>query len=284
MRSRRGRTQVPSTTEGIIHARRTRPLSVYFAHHEIHILYLIDVILPQSCYSLVYSHISGHANTAMSTDPIPIGRGEPRYVAELRNEGIAVALVASVADVRSAPSYDGVHLLLLDTSAMTDTAVRNCVREFSKLKIPAIALVPEHGAAMFDSSIPVADVVILPPRAGELVLRARRVVDVRPDEGDDIIHADGLSINPTHYEVSVQGRSVNLRFKEYQLLLLMATNPGRVYTREQLLDRIWGYDYLGGTRTVDVHIRRLRSKIDEPDHQFIETVWNVGYKFKDRTA
>ncbi len=220
----------------------------------------------------------------MSTDPIPIGRGQPRYAAELRNEGIAVALVASVADVRSAPSYDGIDLLLLDTSAMTDTAVRNCVREFSKLKIPAIALVPEHRAAEFDPSIPVADVVILPPHAGEIVLRARRVVDVQPDEGDDIIHVGDLSINPTHYEVSVRGRSVNLRFKEYQLLLLMATNPGRVYTRDQLLERIWGYDYLGGTRTVDVHIRRLRSKIDGPDHQFIETVWNVGYKFKDRTA
>ena len=96
-----------------------------------------------------------------------------------------------------------------------------------------------------------------------------------------MVRAGDLSINHTNYEVAVSGRSVNLRFKEYELLLLMATNPGRVYTREQLLERIWGYDYLGGTRTVDVHIRRLRSKIEDRDHQFIETVWNVGYKFKD---
>lgn len=219
----------------------------------------------------------------MATDPIPIGRGEPRYAAELRKAGIAVALVASVEDVRGAASYNGVDLLLLDTSMMTDTSVRDCVRAFSKLKIPTIALVPEYGTAMFDASIPVEDVVILPPRPGEIVLRARRIVDDRPDD-DDIIRAGDLSINRTHYEVSVRGRSVNLRFKEYQLLLLMATNPGRVYTRGQLLEQIWGYDYLGGTRTVDVHIRRLRSKIEGPDHQFIETVWNVGYKFKDSTA
>ena len=61
----------------------------------------------------------------------------------------------------------------------------------------------------------------------------------------------------------------------------MATSPGRVYTRETILNRVWGYDYLGGTRTVDVHIRRLRSKIEDADQRFIETVWNLGYRFKE---
>ena len=62
--------------------------------------------------------------------------------------------------------------------------------------------------------------------------------------------------------------------------MLLASNPGRVYTREALLSQVWGYDYLGGTRTVDVHVRRLRSKIEDPDHTFVETIWNVGYRFK----
>ena len=79
----------------------------------------------------------------------------------------------------------------------------------------------------------------------------------------------------------MDGRRVSLRFKEYELLLLMAANPGRVYSREVLLNRIWGYEYLGGTRTVDVHIRRLRSKIEDTGHRFIETVWQVGYRFRD---
>jgi DNA-binding response OmpR family regulator len=73
---------------------------------------------------------------------------------------------------------------------------------------------------------------------------------------------------------------VLLTFKEYQLLVLLATNPGKVYTREELLTTVWEYDYLGGTRTVDVHIRRLRSKIEDADHSFIETVRNVGYRFR----
>ena len=74
---------------------------------------------------------------------------------------------------------------------------------------------------------------------------------------------------------------MNLRFKEYELLLLIASSPGRVYTREALLNLVWGYDYLGGTRTVDVHVRRLRSKIEDANHSFIETVWNIGYQFRD---
>jgi len=61
--------------------------------------------------------------------------------------------------------------------------------------------------------------------------------------------------------------------------VLLASNPGRVYSREMLLSQIWGYDYLGGTRTVDVHVRRLRSKIEDPNHLFVETIWNVGYRF-----
>ena len=71
---------------------------------------------------------------------------------------------------------------------------------------------------------------------------------------------------------------MSLRFKEYKLLRLLASNPGRVYTREALRSQIWGYEYFGGTRTVDVHIRRLRSKIEDADNSFIETIWNVGYR------
>ena len=62
--------------------------------------------------------------------------------------------------------------------------------------------------------------------------------------------------------------------------MLLASNPGRVDTRDAVLSQIWGYDYLGGTRTVDVHIRRLRSKVESPDRSFVETIWNVGYRFK----
>ena len=79
---------------------------------------------------------------------------------------------------------------------------------------------------------------------------------------------------------AAEGRIVELTFKEYELLKLLASNSGRVYSREALLDQIWGYDYYGGDRTVDVHVRRLRSKIEDSTHTFIETVRNIGYRFK----
>ena len=87
-----------------------------------------------------------------------------------------------------------------------------------------------------------------------------------------------LTWNVTRYRQ--RGRRVTLTYKEFQLLALLASNPGRVYTREALLSQVWGYDYLGGTRTVDVHVRRLRSKVESPGRSFIETIWNVGYRFK----
>ena len=73
---------------------------------------------------------------------------------------------------------------------------------------------------------------------------------------------------------------IELTFKEYELLKFLASHQGRVYTREALLNKVWGYDYYGGDRTVDVHIRRLRSKIEDAKHTFIETVRNIGYRFK----
>ena len=91
----------------------------------------------------------------------------------------------------------------------------------------------------------------------------------RTDDGEDIIRVGDLVINPSTYVVTLRGRRVNLRFQEYELLRLLVANPGRVYTRNALLSSIWGYDYFGGTRTVDVHIRRLRSKIEDAGHSYI---------------
>ena len=148
--------------------------------------------------------------------------------------------------------------------------------------LPAIALVPEDRLGDIDLAEGVDDFILGPPRPDELVMRARLALSRTPsaDEGD-LLRVGDLVINRTNYEVSVKGRRVNLRFKEYELLLLIASSPGRVYTREALLNLVWGYDYLGGTRTVDVHVRRLRSKIEDANHSFIETVWNVGYRFRD---
>lgn len=89
----------------------------------------------------------------------------------------------------------------------------------------------------------------------------------------------GLVINFERYEVHVHGEPVDLTYKEFELLKFLATHQGKVFTREALLDKVWGYDFFGGTRTVDVHIRRLRSKIEVGGATYIETIRNVGYKF-----
>ncbi len=221
----------------------------------------------------------------MTTSSAPIEderQVSPDALAELDHQGIRFALVSSEADLDSIRADDMPSVALVETVAITAPELRQCARRCSEMRLPVIALVGDGVAEGLDPSFEFDDFVLMPPRPGELVTRTRWVLNRTAKlAGDDLVRVGDLVVNPTNYEVSVGGRRVNLRFKEYELLLLMATSPGRVFTRETLLNRIWGYDYLGGTRTVDVHVRRLRSKIEDADHRYIETVWQVGYKFKD---
>ncbi|HXF51730.1 MAG TPA: response regulator transcription factor [Dehalococcoidia bacterium] len=148
-------------------------------------------------------------------------------------------------------------------------------------RTPAIALVPEDLLSRFDVTIGFDDFVVQPVRVPELILRVRHQVWLKSGGPDgDVIRAGDLIIDRGSYRVYVSGRPVDLTYKEYQLLLFLASNPDRVFTRETLLNRVWGYEFYGGARTVDVHIRRIRSKIEDRTHTFIETVRNVGYCFR----
>jgi DNA-binding response OmpR family regulator len=124
------------------------------------------------------------------------------------------------------------------------------------------------------------DLILAPYRLTELAARLRlarfRLRAAEP--GPNVLRVGPLSLNPATYEVSAQGAPIELTLKEYQLLLFLMRNAGRVFTREQLLDGVWGEDYYGGTRTVDVHIRRLRAKTEWAGH-FLETIRGVGYRF-----
>ena len=91
---------------------------------------------------------------------------------------------------------------------------------------------------------------------------------------------DGLAVNHTNYTVVYNGKKLEMPPKELELLYYLAANPNRVFTREQLLDKIWGYEYPGDTRTVDVHVKRLREKIKDGINWKLSTVWGVGYKFE----
>ena len=207
--------------------------------------------------------------------------GQRSAVYLLEEQGVRPVLISGEADLPDVSGHPGADLALLDIASMSGPEIKVCAEACSRARLPVLALVTRAGLTDFESLPAINDFVLIPPDADELVTRAKFLVArSRSHEGPDVVRVRELVINPTTYEVSLRGRRINLRFKEYELLRLLAANPGRVYTRDALLRQIWGYDYFGGTRTVDVHIRRLRSKIEDADNSFIETIWNVGYRFK----
>jgi two-component system alkaline phosphatase synthesis response regulator PhoP len=148
-------------------------------------------------------------------------------------------------------------------------------------RLPVIALLSKAALGNLDSTLGIDDFVLEPWEATEVAVRAKRVLwRTNNIDSRELIKCGDLVIDLGKCEVSLDGRLVALTFKEYELLRFLASNKGRVFTREALLNKLWGYDYYGGDRTVDVHIRRLRSKIEDPTHTFIETVRNMGYRFK----
>ncbi len=147
--------------------------------------------------------------------------------------------------------------------------------------LPTIALATRDNIDSIDGDLDVDDFLISPYDVKELLLRIKRLLKrTRDVEKDHLIKCNGLVIDTAKCEVTVEGKLVELTFKEYELLRFLAKKRGRVYSREALLNKIWGYDYYGGDRTIDVHIRRLRSKIENYNHQYIETVRNIGYRFR----
>jgi len=125
------------------------------------------------------------------------------------------------------------------------------------------------------------DFCVAPFHPTELEARIRHLLAREPgvEIGPEMVHYEGLMLNVETYQASIEGRPLDLTYMEYELLKFLSTNPGRVYTREVLLSQVWGYEYYGGARTVDVHVRRLRAKLGEEHAGLIQTVRSVGYKF-----
>lgn len=201
----------------------------------------------------------------------------------LLRQDIDALFVSSESDIIKLRESSTNRLALIDTAFLTSTEVRWWARACASLGIPIIALVPPSQIATLDATLTITDFISSPPDPDELVARARFAVEEKIPEStskhNECIKIRDLVINKSSYEVTLRSERIGLRFKEYELLRTLAEKPGRVFTREALLNQIWGYEYFGGTRTVDVHIRRLRSKIEDSDHSYIETIWNVGYRF-----
>jgi DNA-binding response OmpR family regulator len=144
---------------------------------------------------------------------------------------------------------------------------------------PLLLVVTEGGMSAVSGEWGIDDVLLMTAGPAETDARLRLAL-ARHDEVSEPsrVQASGVTIDEQSYSAKLHGRPLDLTYKEFQLLHFLATHPSRVFTREQLLSEVWGYDYFGGTRTVDVHVRRLRAKLGDQE-QIIGTVRNVGYRF-----
>jgi DNA-binding response OmpR family regulator len=190
-------------------------------------------------------------------------------------------------EVRTAPASAtaanggaGVGAILVD--ARRDLVqVRRLLRLLhgAELSVPVLAIVTEGGWAAVTADWGVDDVILYTAGPGEVDARLRLAIGrMAPADSGEIRSGDLVIDEPT-YSVRLRGHALDLTFKEFELLKFLAQHPGRVFTRSQLLQEVWGYDYFGGTRTVDVHVRRLRAKLGAEHEALIGTVRNVGYRF-----
>ena len=199
----------------------------------------------------------------------------------LEDDGFILSFSQDPGVIEAIPLEDTPDLLLVDLGILPVEDQGAFVQRCKSLEVPVLAIVPEEDRPTVDPTLGVEDFIFRPIRDHELRTRVRRALwRTGSWDSGQVIRSGDLVIDQERYEISVAGRRIILTFKEYQLLSLLAANPGRVYSRETLLSRVWGYNYFGGTRTVDVHIRRLRSKVEDANHLFIETVRNVGYRFR----
>ncbi len=148
---------------------------------------------------------------------------------------------------------------------------------------PLLVVVTEDNITRFKFELGADDFIVTTASTGEISARIDQIAR-RSGRGDapSVIKIGDLTVNPENYQVYVRGRPLDLTYKEFELLKFLAQRPGRVCDRDLLLREVWGYDYYGGTRTVDVHIRRLRAKLGAEHETLIETIRNVGYRLVPR--
>ena len=189
---------------------------------------------------------------------------------------------ADPAALVSAPTAD---LIILDARRdLTGAKSLATLLHTTGLSAPLIVVVTEGGMAAVSAEWGIADVILDSAGPAEIDARIRLAIDrERSTTQDETISAAGIVIDEATYTAKVHGRPMDLTFKEFELLRFLAQHPGRVFSREQLLSEVWGYDYFGGTRTVDVHIRRLRAKLGDLE-PLIGTVRNRGYVFNAARA
>ena len=182
---------------------------------------------------------------------------------------------------------EDIHLVLLDIMMPKKDGWQVCreIREISSKPIIMITAKGEVFDKVLGLELGADDFVVKPFDMKELSARVkavlRRYQSHSAQSDEDVIKFDNIEISHQKYELKLCGKPVDVPPKELELLYFLASNSNRVFTRDQLLDKVWGFDYLGDSRTVDVHVKRLREKLDGvSDKWSLKTVWGVGYKFE----
>ena len=191
-------------------------------------------------------------------------------------------ILEQIKDIENLIDSENDEIILVSGEDLNLDLFKENLKKAEKGDKKVIALMPLKDMDLLISNFsrPFFDFCLPPHDVNEIYLRIINVMTKSTQSEREKITIGPLTINQESYEVTLEGVKIDLTFKEYELLKYLAIKPGRVFSRESLLHSVWEYDYYGGTRTVDVHIRRLRSKINNLKYNFIETVWNVGYRFK----
>ncbi len=194
-------------------------------------------------------------------------------------------IVTASLEPESLESAADSEVIIVDATTNLAGASQTCrAAATMELQRPILVVVGEGGLAALKTTWGFDDIVL--PRAGpaELETRIRLLGERERASGGNLSRVGDLTIDDSTYVVRLRGEIVDLTFREFELLSYLAANPGRVFTRSQLLSEVWGYDYYGGTRTVDVHVRRLRAKLGSEYDSMIGTVRGVGYKLDPQGA
>ena len=207
----------------------------------------------------------------------------------LEKEGYVVKIVNDGVSAINAFKQENPDLTLLDIMIPKLDGWQVCreIRQTSKVPIIMLTAKGETFDKVLGLELGADDYVTKPFDTKEVVARIKAVLRRTAPASDtsDVkeVNYDKLSINLTNYEMKVNGVSVDTPPKELELIYHLASNPNRVFTRDQLLDEVWGFDYYGDSRTVDVHIKRLREKLEGVSDKWeLKTVWSVGYKFETK--
>ncbi len=187
--------------------------------------------------------------------------------------------VTDIDDVIERTPEDGWAPAVIEVQRDLGAAVALAAKISDEARLPVLLVIDRTLTGEIASESGIADFILSPIDRTELRVRLSRLGAVPEVDESDVLNFRDLELNLATYQATVAGSPSDLTFMEYELLRFFVENPARVWSREQLLAKVWGYDYFGGSRTVDVHVRRLRAKLGEERSSWITTVRSVGYRF-----